>query len=89
MITRKTEQKAVEVIESVTCNKCGESCVPDGTTIPHGLIDAAVDGGYYSTHLEDAKLYKFDLCEKCLVELFHTFKIAPDEHHHDSYGLIV
>ena len=78
MITKKIEKRDVEVVHSVACNKCGNSCIPNDSTSAHGLIGVAVDGGYYSTHLEDGLRYKFDMCEKCLVELFNTFSIPVE-----------
>ena len=72
-----------EVIDEVCCNKCGESCTihicndSNGNSIKDhfGLIDCTVSGGYDSPHLTDLTYYNFSLCEKCLVELFETFKI--------------
>ncbi len=44
---------------------------------PYGLIDAGVSGGYSSHYLHDCTNYNFSLCEKCLRELFTSFKIPP------------
>jgi len=41
-------------------------------------LSAIVGGGYESMYLEDMTTYQFDLCEKCLVELFEGFRIKPE-----------
>lgn len=56
------------------CNKCGMSCRSMGGDF-NGLIEARVQGGYYSTYLEDGGIYIFSLCERCLKKLFETFKL--------------
>ncbi len=70
------EQREVEVVRDVLCNRCGGTCVSEQGS-QYGL-SATVEGGYESTHLEDLVAYHFDLCEKCLSELFAQFKIPPD-----------
>lgn len=60
-----------EIIEDYICNKCGEPCNN------LGLLNEVVRGGYESPHLgafEDQDYYEFSLCEKCLKEIFVTFK---------------
>lgn len=75
MLKLRRVRKTVEEIEDVTCNRCGGTCMSrEGER--YGL-SALVSGGYESTHLEDMTAYQFDLCEKCLVELFEEFKIKP------------
>jgi hypoxanthine phosphoribosyltransferase len=63
------------------CNKCGETCknkiYQDGGF--NGLIEAKTRGGYTSDVLEDLTEYEFDLCEKCLMKLFDSFKIPVDK----------
>lgn len=70
--------KPVTQVTEIFCNKCGLSC---RSAIPmdefNGLIEAIVTGGYGSTHLEDGGVYKFTLCERCLVDLFKEFKTNP------------
>jgi hypothetical protein len=63
-------------LEDAICNKCGGTCMSKHGG-QHGL-SATAAGGFESTHLEDMIEYRFDLCEKCLVELFGTFKIPPE-----------
>lgn len=74
--------RQVNTIVEVICNRCGNSC---GTMTPaselpefHGLIEVHVDGTYFSPHLADLMRYRFSICEKCLTELFSTFKIQPE-----------
>lgn len=61
------------------CNKCGKSCKTDvkANCENYGLIDAKVNGGYYSEKLEDGCSYSFSLCEPCLWALFESCKIKP------------
>lgn len=68
------------------CNACGESCSvkkaadsgePGGGS--YGLIDAVAKGYFYSPVLEDCTAYKFDICEKCLKEMFDKFIIPVEE----------
>lgn len=65
----------------IRCNKCGNNVAESWDTSHagyYGLVDARVDGGYFSKHLSDGVTYRFSLCEKCLVDLFKTFSILPD-----------
>jgi hypothetical protein len=55
------------------CNKCLSSLASESGCF-YGLIDAEVIGGYESTELDDGDVHKFSLCEKCLMELFLSFK---------------
>ena len=72
-------------IASVKCNKCGCDCQKFSKNINdekfsvgyYGLIDANVQGGYESVELSDCVEYTFSLCEKCLKELFVSFKTPP------------
>ncbi len=63
------------------CNKCGELCVSkeEMSNGYYGLLDAVAKGGFYSSILEDCTAYKFDLCEKCLTELFGSFVLPVEE----------
>lgn len=75
MKVREYKDVQTEVISDVLCNKCGSSCCEAMNF--NGLINAKVFGAADSTHLEDYTAYEFDLCEKCLSELFDTFKFFP------------
>ena len=86
-----------DMIENRLCNKCGNTCRSDdaievgkrcdfdATQDFYGLINAKVRGGYFSPHLFDLVLYKFDICEKCLKEYFDSFVIPADEFHYDPW----
>ena len=82
MIITKQVKKEIEVdeIQNIICNRCGESCKDNSPewTEYCGLIEAKVEGRYSSPLISDETSYKFSLCEKCLLELFTTFKIAPE-----------
>lgn len=85
VIRREVEEV---VVVDVLCNKCGESCCPQGQPGSevrgpdvYGL-DARVGGGYFSSPaaggLSDMCEYTFALCEKCLVVLFDSFVIPVE-----------
>jgi hypothetical protein len=76
MLVKKKIRRQVEVVKEVICNRCKGPCLIGGEM--YGL-SAEVSGGYDSTHLEDMVTYRFELCEKCLSELFAGFKIPPDK----------
>ncbi len=76
----KNTRKVIDPRE-VLCNLCTGPMCPLGTMneqIPHGLYRAKVIGGYDSYHLSDCYKYTFNICEKCLRELFIKCKIKPD-----------
>jgi len=66
--------------ESWRCNRCGGGLCPTtdmNHDVPHGLVEAKVEGGYSSPHLSDTRTYRFSICEACLRTLFGTFTIPP------------
>lgn len=72
-ITKKVQET---VIEKIICNKCGAVCEHpkcgyEGLRINHM-------GGYGSRQIGDGTIVKFDLCEDCMVEMFKSFKHAPE-----------
>lgn len=76
MRVTKTEQRAVEVVDDVTCDRCGESCRGHIGNI--NGINAVVCGAYDSTHFhDDGQNVMIDVCEKCSAEWFATFKHNP------------
>lgn len=85
-LTKQRKEDMQEGKIKIICNKCGDDCQKldsdmDGNEFSvgyYGLIDAEVSGGYYSDHLSDCVNYKFSLCEKCVKEMFDTFKVKPD-----------
>ena len=88
---RKKKKKQVTETKSVTadilCNKCGSSCklheFEENDFQWGGLIEAKIMGGYFSSHLEDCQYYTFSICEKCLKELFESFKIPVSINEYD------
>jgi hypothetical protein len=66
-----------KVTTDVTCNRCGESCVPARADVPYGLR-GDVTGGYHSSALEDMQRYRFRLCEPCCKWLFAQCKVPVD-----------
>jgi len=75
-------------VDDILCNKCGHSCYPSTKFAgAYGLIETEVSGGYESiAGIGDMTIYKFSLCEHCLVALFKTFthdpfveEVIPDE----------
>lgn len=61
-------------LQDVVCNKCGNSCTVNWTGDLGQHFDFTF--GYNSSH--DGENYEFDLCEKCIFEMFKTFKIEPN-----------
>ena len=78
----KRENLANRDDAEIFCNKCGMSCRGHVGNF-NGLIEARIYGAYDSTHLNDGDIYKFSLCERCLVELFNSFKLTS--HYKGSY----
>lgn len=73
MRTYKKETRSVDVPDKIKCNKCGGECDTKET------LDAYVRSGPTAKHLDNMTEYSFDLCGKCLKELFESFKIAAEE----------
>jgi len=70
MLVKKKIRRQVEVVKEAVCNQCKGLCLVDEQM--YGL-SAEVSGDY------DMVTYRFELCEKCLSELFAGFKIPPDK----------
>ena len=92
MLTKTKVSKEVEIISGVTCNKCGEKQSHDealfverAEDVPFTGLSVHYHAGYYSKELVDMTIYSFSICEKCLVELFGTFKIKLEEQ--DGFNL--
>lgn len=68
---------------SISCNRCGgpmhEVHTPEDMSL-YGAGPISSTGGYLSPCLTDLLTYEFFLCEKCLRDLFVTFKIPPTVH---------
>lgn len=80
----ETEAKTPDKIyKTCLCNMCGESCSMaiehEGPESFYGLIGAQAKGFYHSPILSDCTAYRFDICEKCLKELFDSFNLPVDE----------
>ncbi len=89
MKTTKIVTREVEVIASVTCNKCGNLCTtptleryqathPDYEKDWAYSVDVNYSTGYYSDALPDGTSYSFSLCEPCLKALMDTFVVPAD-----------
>lgn len=74
-----TKTITVDEIDDVICNKCGDSCRQEHRLSNEGLIEISVQGGYWSNYIGDGTRYTFSICEKCLIELFASFKIEPEK----------
>jgi len=88
MQKHEARKETKQILTNVWCNKCGKKMAityADPTTGGGDRVSsilglmAEVDGGYYSTHLEDSTKYSFDMCEECLVALFESFVIPVEK----------
>lgn len=78
MRTFKKETKEIEVVDTVICNKCGESLEISFNHAECVKVDHRF--GYFSNPqlFGDLTEVRFDLCEKCVFELVKTF-VVPAE----------
>lgn len=88
----RLRKEAVEAgTAKVRCNKCGEMLAKyDKSADPphadgkkhfvgyYGLVNTMYKTGFWSEHMPDCQRYIFSLCEKCIAEMFKTFKYEPD-----------
>jgi len=82
MLKTKKENQEVEITEDILCNMCGRSCLKgqiQQLKEEYGLTHCVVNGGFFSSVLQDMTAYKFDLCEECLVDIFKKFTIPVEE----------
>lgn len=68
IITRHKVLK--KVFKCFKCNMCGKDIMNDDKLSTDLYID---DSDYLGFHLS----YEFDICDKCLKELFDKFKLSP------------
>jgi hypothetical protein len=86
--TEITVVKKESVPSSVTCNKCGKSQKLHGEDYQRNWQAGKYQSfycsfGYGSSY--DMERWDFDLCESCLTDLVHTFKIVPNGFGEDDY----
>jgi hypothetical protein len=82
---KKLERVVVEEIKflpsSICCNKCGKSQELHGDEYQREwesvLFQTIVCSFGYGSKF-DTDDWKFDLCEKCLVDIIRTFKHLPE-----------
>lgn len=76
-IADRTE--TVAYLRGVVCNRCAVIIYQEDIDGLGGVHACAVDyiGGYGSPVVGDMTRVKFDLCEKCLMEIVKDFKIDP------------
>lgn len=65
-----------QVVERVVCDRCALEISEEQFRFGN-WYSGAYPGGYGSNPLSDGTLYEWDMCEKCLAEMFDSFKIAP------------
>ena len=66
----KTIEVPENVIENITCDKCGK--VSEDGFIPY-IHTISIDWGYGSKF--DTEKWEIDLCENCLVQMLENSKI--------------
>jgi hypothetical protein len=77
----KTVTISREEIDDDICNKCRKSLwlqlgEDENSGNFEGLTETTLYAGYGSK-LGDGNVYRFSLCEDCLIEFFGTFQIDP------------
>lgn len=75
---REKREKVEFVVVGHICNNCGEECARLESYLGSTGLHAWLSGHDGSTHLIDNVSYRFDICEKCLLKLFNSFKIPPN-----------
>lgn len=74
----------VNVLQNITCNKCGDSSVENDDQTCHERYQTfQTSFGYGSRY--DMEAWSFELCEDCLTELVRSFKHVPDGFGEDNY----
>jgi len=87
LVTKRVEQTVTtDVVTDVLCNRCGKSCVtgqPFQGRVGNadGLIEVSVSGSYDSNVIGDLVSWTFSLCEVCLGEIVHGFKLPVRASH--------
>lgn len=77
---QQTKKITIErnVVDKITCNKCGEVfIVSEWDSFDPLIHNFKVEYGYGSDF--DMMLEEFDLCEKCIKEFTGQFKIKSKE----------
>lgn len=71
-----------ETLDSITCNMCGKEVeLIDGQHAQNMYKENDhhnFEGQFRFGSPLDGDIYKFDLCEECLLKFFKSFKIQPD-----------
>ncbi|WP_042348774.1 hypothetical protein [Bacillus massiliigorillae] len=70
-------KQEVELLESITCNKCGKTTVLNGDEFERqikaeGFQTIECEFGYGSKY--DCEKWTFDICQECLLEFTKSFK---------------
>lgn len=82
--------------DTILCNNCGGTMLPVdyNNNINYaigkytcGLTNITAIGDYESYHLNDMTDYHFNLCEKCLRNMFGQFKIKPYVNNFNADGV--
>ena len=67
----------IEDTSNARCNLCNDLLCLDGSVVPYGLHNVKIFGSFFSYYLLDEHSYTFNLCEKCIRNMFYTFKNPP------------
>lgn len=71
----REESRTVAVLDRVECDRCGT-----GMLTEHGNVNGVRvtgEGAFDGTHIPDGVTVHLDVCERCAVEWFATFKRNP------------
>ena len=77
MKTYKTIQTERVLIDTITCNSCGQEIEIDPTCWSRPYETFSIAWGYGSKN--DLDTWEFDLCEDCILKMTEKFKIQPDK----------
>lgn len=76
---RDSEVRRFIEVERI-CNKCGKKIDVSNPIADKTVTEISVNFGYGSAF--DTQIWRFDLCDNCMVEITRGFRLSPDV----SYG---
>lgn len=78
MIKSKTITERRQVVESITCDKCGKVILPDDWSEWQETVTISFRGGFGSIFGDEAS-FRCDLCQHCLKDTLGEYIKRTDE----------